>query len=149
MKKTIEERFKEKTKPDLSGCILWTAAVHDMGYGTFGFRGRPQGAHRVSWILNFGEIPKNLWVLHKCDVRLCVNPDHLFLGTPKQNTKDMFEKGRAAVGERHGRSKIKKTDVDKIKILLLNNSGRKVAKIFGISESHVSSIKHGRKWVSE
>ena len=92
-----EARFEEKFMPEPnSGCWLWIAACYSSGYGAFWYQGTQHGAHRVSWMMNKGEIPDGLWVLHKCDVRACVNPDHLFLGTVQDNTRDMLSKGRSA-----------------------------------------------------
>jgi len=88
-------------------CWLWTASCRDDGYGQFFFNTRNQATHRVSWQLAHGTIPGDLWVLHRCDVKPCVNPTHLFLGTPQINIDDMISKGRArhvnkATGARHG-----------------------------------------------
>lgn len=93
---TVQQRFEDKFVPDPnSGCWLWTASVGGGGYGKFGGKGRtPQDAHRASWQMYRGEIPAGLMVLHRCDVRCCVNPNHLFLGTAKENTHDMMAKGR-------------------------------------------------------
>lgn len=81
---------------DKSGdCWIWTGARYPAGYGAFGPKGTgAMGAHRYSWMLAHGEIPDGLSVLHKCDVRCCVNPAHLFLGTQKDNIADMVAKGR-------------------------------------------------------
>jgi hypothetical protein len=79
-----------------SGCWEWLRAVRTDGYGTVkDRRDITVGAHRVSWQEHKGEIPEGLHVLHKCDNKLCVNPDHLFLGTHKDNMKDMIGKGRS------------------------------------------------------
>lgn len=83
-----------------SGCILWTGRVHSFGYGMVQVGGKNQYAHRTAWILAHGPIPKGLLVCHKCDVPACINPDHLFLGTHKENTHDAMKKGRLASGER-------------------------------------------------
>lgn len=64
------------------------------GYALVKFRRSTKGAHRISWLVHKGEIPNGMWVLHKCDNPLCINPEHLFLGTPKNNTEDMMRKGR-------------------------------------------------------
>lgn len=79
---------------DPTGCWLYTGAKNSHGYGTLNFRGRQNIAHRVSWTLHRGEIPPGQWVLHRCDVPRCCNPDHLFLGDAKVNNADMVAKGR-------------------------------------------------------
>lgn len=75
-------------------CWLWTAAKNDKGYGKFFFRHRLWFAHRVSYTVHRGTVPHGIKVLHRCDTPLCVNPDHLFLGTQKDNLRDMAEKRR-------------------------------------------------------
>ncbi len=95
MKKTLKERFDEKWIPVTeTGCWLWTAHVRTKGYGRIIVNCKVKHAHRVSWELHKGPIPDGLCVLHKCDVPSCVNPDHLWLGTDKDNTQDMIKKGR-------------------------------------------------------
>lgn len=101
--KTLLTRFMDKVSPEaLSGCWLWTGALSPDGYGSIATgvpksMGLPKGvkAHVACWHL-FGRVAKgSMYVLHKCDVRCCVAPHHLFLGTQKDNVADMYAKGRA------------------------------------------------------
>ena len=98
------EQFNERYAPEpYSGCWLWMGAVNQNGYGTWS----GDKAHRISWRLHQGEIPKGMCVLHKCDVRVCVNPQHLFIGTIADNNRDAINKGRVVYpGERHGSAKL-------------------------------------------
>lgn len=76
------------------GCWNWRGIITRNGYGQLSHNWAKYYAHRVSWELNYGPIPDSLWVLHRCDNRPCVRPDHLFLGDSSVNTKDCWNKGR-------------------------------------------------------
>lgn len=78
----------------LSGCWLWTGMLTTSGYGGYTDNGKVRVASRLSWELHEGPIPPGLCVLHRCDVRPCVNPAHLFLGTKGDNNRDCAAKGR-------------------------------------------------------
>ncbi len=95
-RRTMRERFMDKFEPcPATGCWMWTGTMLEDGYG----RIRDDAfqnvrAHRAAWSLFVGPIPEGLWVLHYCDVPLCVNPSHLWLGTSQENTADRQRKGR-------------------------------------------------------
>jgi hypothetical protein len=90
-------------RPELGPCWVWTGSISTAtGYGSFHLSGRNHGAHRVAYLFTYGDIPAGLWVLHACDKRPCVRPDHLWLGTNSDNMKDAVQKGRAGVGDRSG-----------------------------------------------
>lgn len=78
-----------------SGCWFWRGAAFRHGYGQFKIHQRVFQTHRLAWEFTHGDIPAGLWVLHKCDTPLCVRPEHLFLGTARDNTQDAIAKGRA------------------------------------------------------
>lgn len=100
MKKPLD-RFLEKVKKT-DTCWIFFSIIRTNGYGLFWLNGKNWNAHRASYLLHKGEIPIGAWVLHTCDNRACVNPDHLYLGDIFQNAKDMVDRGRIATGLRHG-----------------------------------------------
>ena len=92
---TVEERIESKVTKDSSGCWLWTGYIDKTnGYGCITIKRKTKKVHRVSWELVNGSIPKGMCICHHCDVRNCINPKHLFLGTHADNRKDCVKKGR-------------------------------------------------------
>lgn len=152
-KQDWRERFwlyVDRTSDDQ--CWLWTAYERPDGYGQLRVEGRGIVAHRVSWMLHYGPIPDGLFVCHKCDVRLCVNPNHLFLGTAADNQTDMAAKGRGRGGEKRGdknsNAKLTSHQVAEIRQLYAQGSGscRSLAKQFGVSKSMINYIVRGLNW---
>ena len=93
--KSLREKFDGRYVVDeVTGCWNWVRGKFRGGYGAIAHGKKTLKAHRVSYELRFGPIPEGLLVCHNCDNPSCVNPDHLFLGTSRDNTKDMFAKGR-------------------------------------------------------
>jgi len=126
-----------------SDCWEWTGADSVNGYGRVNIKGRLLGAHRVAYAIAFGAIDKHLCVLHKCDNRRCCNPNHLFLGTQKDNFHDASRKGR--ISNKFGTSAKKKlTDNQVYQIRILCLLGElpqwKIGKLFGVGQHHISRI---------
>ncbi|HXJ61904.1 MAG TPA: HNH endonuclease signature motif containing protein [Verrucomicrobiae bacterium] len=132
------QRFWSKVEVS-DDCWLWTSDRKDTGYGQFHYLGKTSRAHRVAWILSYGDIPPGLNVLHTCDNPPCVRPDHLFLGTTKDNIEDKVTKGRAWGGRRLAWE-------DVCIIRASGSSAVDVAEEFSVSRSLVSMIRTGRIW---
>lgn len=144
-----EEIFARVEFDTNGGCWLWPGCEVAVGYRAMQFEGKQRPAHRVSWIAHNGPIPDGLYVCHKCDVRACVNPDHLFLGTHSDNMRDMFAKGR-------GRQKLTPAQVSEIRAAydptpsrrgrINPNSKAQIAKRYGVSRFAVADIIKGKRW---
>jgi HNH endonuclease len=149
MKLTVREKFLAKICVEpATGCWLWRGLVRPDGYGATRFEGKEHGAHRVAWRLFRGEIALGQVVCHKCDVRACVNPEHLFLGTVADNVHDMTRKGRSRRGMKHGSAKLNEDQVRRIKTMLAEDRlfMSEIAQEFGVSQTTIRAIKVGRTW---
>jgi hypothetical protein len=142
----LKERFERRILKSESGCWLWTGAHGSSGYGHIGLNGKVLDTHRVSFELYRHRIPDGLFVLHHCDVKSCVNPEHLFLGTQTENLLDMTRKGRRswASGENSGSAKLTAEKARKIRED--TRSHRTIAKEYEIGKSTVGAIKTGKAW---
>jgi hypothetical protein len=111
-------------------------------------RGRPYGlAYRVAWELTRGPIPTGMYVCHHCDVPLCVNPDHLFVGTHADNTADMMTKNRQAKGVRQGSAKLTDDAVREIRACWLTMASQpELAREFGVTQAVIWAIVNRRTW---
>lgn len=154
-KTTPEDAFHVRYAIDrVTGCWIWTGDRDKDGYGLWQLKKQPLGngkylrkrirASRLSWQIYKGPIPDGMRVLHTCDNPPCVNPEHLFLGTPKQNSEDMSAKGRSPRGERQGKSVLKEADV-----IFIRNSDKtldELAAQYGVSIQTISDARNGRTW---
>ena len=150
------ERFREWLKTKLlsavsiteNGCWEWSRRRDLEGYGRLNVRGVRSTAHAESYKVHHGDIPTGLCVLHRCDNPPCINPDHLFLGTPEDNNADKFNKGRQAKGERVNTAKL--TTVDVLQILRLYAMGHDsigdLACRFGVCTDSIRNIIRGKTW---
>ena len=150
---TPRERFNRNYEPDPnSGCWLWTGTIiKGTGYGQIQVGKRAIGAHRFSWMLHCDEIPPGMSVLHKCDVRCCVNPAHLWIGTASDNMRDMIEKGRgrAPFGEQAGSAKLRAADIPPIMDRLANGEAcAAIAADYGLTDCAITAIREGVSWNS-
>lgn len=129
------------------GCWEWSATKNNRGYGMVGINYHHYLAHRISYLIHNGPFQKRAKVLHKCDNPKCVNPEHLFLGSMKDNTKDMLEKGRGAVGTRSIHAKVTEDDVLQMRIMSSEGaSTAEIARRFGLTPGTVSVAVRGLKW---
>jgi predicted XRE-type DNA-binding protein len=152
----IEYRFLSKINKDPSGCWNWMGSKFKAGYGQIQTYERKNiKTHRFSFSFFNGikmEDFKDFFVCHTCDNRACVNPEHLFLGTPMDNYKDMVSKNRRhdTSGEKNGQSKLTKQKVEEIRNLYSNKniSQKDVAKIYNVSQSLIHKIVSGKYWVN-
>jgi len=129
-------------------CWKWRGGFRSSGYGHTSRYRKDESAHRLAWeFWNNKKIPKGMFACHKCDNPACCNPNHIFIGTPKENSEDMVRKNRQVSGERHWCSKLTKEQVSKIKEM--RNNGETltaIGKIFGITHGMVGHIASGRNW---
>jgi len=148
--KTAEEFHSRVVKSD--GCWEWAGAHLSRpggrrSYGSVLWDSRRQTAHRVMWQLTNGSIPKGLWVLHICDNQGCIRPDHLYLGTHSDNTRDAIMRHRMAVGEFVGVHKL--TELEVIAIRAMAAAGvatETIGPIFGVTGRAARQVVSRQHW---
>lgn len=150
------EGLLKDTNRNERGCILIHTCINPKGYSQRRFGGE-HGAHRISWIFHGNSIPEGMNVCHKCDVPNCINPEHLFLGTQKDNLRDMISKNRGwqPHGESHPKAKLTEEQVRHIKktTSVRDSRGRiprgmlvDLAELYGVRKENIGKIAHGTYW---
>ena len=143
--------LQERAEQDGGGCMIFQGALTHNGYGRISYNGMPWRAHRLAWTLTYGPIPKGMQVLHRCDVRACMEPGHLFLGTPADNMADMDSKGRRAKqpkGEASPAAKLTRRGAKRL-LRIWEDEGlsvRALGRRVGISKSQAHRIITGEQW---
>jgi len=134
--------------PDTNQCWIWTGGLDKDGYGQKNWYGKRTLSHRVAWVVTYGDIPKGLQVLHKCDVPACCNPTHLFLGTQKQNMEDKVSKGRHLHNETHPMHKLSLSQIQDIREQYATGktSSRKLGREYGVTKQNILCIVNRRTW---
>lgn len=146
-----EERLqKQIDRTDQSGCWLWIGPRTTKGYASTSWQGRFRQVHRMLWEREHGPVPAGLYVLHHCDVRHCVNPAHLYVGTQTDNMRDMVVRGRkpSRKGERNGRCKVSEDTVRTIRRRYAAGgvSLRALGDEYGLTMSVVHKIVTRQTW---
>lgn len=143
----LMNRLLSRTIKQPNGCWEWQRAKNKYGYGIINVgNGKDKLAHRLSYeLFKGGNIPPKMHVCHSCDNRKCVNPDHLWLGTNKDNMEDKADKGRVK-GSKNPYSKLTEQQVLEIRQLIGTMNQKQIGKIYNVTQTTISEIKNRKIW---
>jgi DNA-binding XRE family transcriptional regulator len=143
-----KERIEEKVlRIPEAGCWVWMGSTQVRGYGEISSNNRKLLAHRASYEAFVGKIPKGIYVCHACDNVSCVNPNHLFLGTQKQNLQDMANKGRSTRGVKNPMAKLDNYAVKEIREgIKTGHTDSNLAKAWMVCRQTINKIRNGKVW---
>ncbi len=141
-----EKKFWAKIKKIPGGCWEWQGQTNEHGYGRETTKGKNKQAHRIAYELENGPIPNGMLVCHSCDNRKCVRVSHLWLGTCKDNSEDMVNKGRSGKGARNSRAKLTEAQVRRIFREKGKQTSPQVGSQYGVSPCAVLKIWKGVRW---
>ena len=144
----LQKLMSRIIQDDSSGCWVWQRGM-SRGYGTITVGGKTCYAHRIIYVLTYGDhIPDGWGVHHVCDNPACINPDHLIIGTDQENVEDKLSRGRQSYGEIHGPSKLTQEQAEDIRKIFWEDGVKQsdIARVYGVHQSQVSRIVHGRSW---
>lgn len=142
------QRFLDKVNKS-TGCWEWNGFLNSGGYGRYKWNQRNWLAHRLMWMITYGELDPLLDVCHTCDNRKCVNPEHLFLGTHTDNMQDMLDKGRSNYpkGERSGKSKLTEKAVELIRKASKEGiTQTELGNLFGVAHTTIGRVLRSETW---
>lgn len=142
------QRIEERSElVPIAGCRVWTGYSTQDGYGRMRVNGHMQMTHRVAYELAYGQVPDGLMICHRCDVRSCCNPHHLFTGTNAENMVDMVAKGRQSSGANRPDAKLDRAKVGAMRAgRAQGKTIRLLAAEFGVGKSTVEQVVNYKKW---
>lgn len=142
----VERFWRRVQKTD--DCWLWLGGRRGDGYGAWVYEGKQQGVHRLAYMLEVGPIPQGMVVMHSCDNPICVNPSHLSLGTPAENSADAAHKGRRLPGSRNHQAKLTEPQVISMRSLYDRGTWtqKELAHKFDVSPALVNHILNRKAW---
>jgi len=154
MKGYALEYLSQKVVVDSEGCHIFQhkakSSYGGVGKTLVGKYFRASKAHQLSYLVHYGEYDRSCYVCHRCDVPSCVNPEHLFIGTPKQNTQDMISKGRRGytgmLGEKHHKHKLTENEARFIRVSKGFVADSVLAELFNVGKSNINNIRCGITW---